>query len=71
MAYNEAQRKAAAKYRTSGKSLQVVITMKAEDKRRWDSYARWKGRPLATLIRELVAKEMRLDNYIGEKEEST
>ena len=36
----------------------VVINLKKADKERWTAYAESKGKKLATLIRELMEKEM-------------
>lgn len=58
MPITEAQRRAKKTYYDSGKRAQVVITMRAEDKAIWDQYAKDRGIPLATLLRQLMQKEM-------------
>ena len=61
MKQSDAQYNASLKYRRK-KSAQIVITMRKDDKTEWDEYAKSKGKPTATMIREAVAASMEASN---------
>lgn len=58
MPQTESQKKSQRAYIASGKRSQVVITMRTDEKAIWDQYAKDRGIPLATLLRQLMQKEM-------------
>lgn len=63
MPKSEAWKEANNKYRAT-KTKQVVIQLRAQDKAQWDAYAQSQGKPLATLIRGLMAADMAAHGWI-------
>ena len=41
----------------------ITIQLRNEDKANWDAYAQSRGKPLATLIRELMAADMEKNGW--------
>ena len=61
--FTEAQKAANERYRKSGKTRRVELTVNAEDWNIWEEYAASKGMSRATMIRDCVSHCMKADGW--------
>lgn len=52
-------------WRRNHKQINIVIQVTEETKTEWNAYARSQGKPLATLIRGLMAADMAAHGWTG------
>lgn len=65
MAMTEKQKEWRRAQRKAGKMTALHIDMRLDDLEQWRAYAQYKGKPLATLVRMLMADAMAADGWKG------